>query len=132
MADNAHTGFDFFKGFFFGGIVGAVAALLFAPKTGKELREELRKCSTEMRDDTEEKLELTLKKAEEILAETKKKLEEYRKEAESGVKDMKDSAASTYTDGKNAAVKEKGRIKEAIDAGVAAYKEEKATQSKKV
>jgi len=31
----------FFKGFILGGLIGGFAALLLAPKTGKEFREEL-------------------------------------------------------------------------------------------
>ena len=31
---------DFFKGFLIGGMIGAVVALLYAPQSGKETREE--------------------------------------------------------------------------------------------
>jgi gas vesicle protein len=38
MADN---GDNFFKGFIFGGIIGAILGVMLAPKSGRELREEL-------------------------------------------------------------------------------------------
>ncbi|TFH01737.1 MAG: YtxH domain-containing protein [Calditrichales bacterium] len=38
MADN---GGGFFKGFLFGGIIGAAVGILLAPKSGRETREEL-------------------------------------------------------------------------------------------
>jgi len=37
----ADSGDSFFKGFIFGSIVGGIAGLLLAPKSGKEMREDL-------------------------------------------------------------------------------------------
>lgn len=37
----ANRGDSFFKGFIFGGIVGGVLGILLAPKSGREMREEL-------------------------------------------------------------------------------------------
>ncbi len=37
----ADSGDGFFKGFIFGGIIGAVLGVLLAPKSGREMREEL-------------------------------------------------------------------------------------------
>ncbi|MFC4618289.1 YtxH domain-containing protein [Camelliibacillus cellulosilyticus] len=39
--DNGINKKDFFLGAFVGGVVGAVAALLFAPKSGKEIRSDI-------------------------------------------------------------------------------------------
>ncbi|HEX9653361.1 MAG TPA: YtxH domain-containing protein, partial [bacterium] len=85
MSNNGDSGFDFFKGFLFGGVVGAVLALLYAPKSGKETRDEIRKRSLELRDDAEAKLELAKQQAETYLDEAKKKLDELRKEVEGSV-----------------------------------------------
>lgn len=38
---NQHNGFDFVKGALIGGVLGSVAALLSAPKSGRELREDI-------------------------------------------------------------------------------------------
>lgn len=130
MSNHSDGGGEFFKGFLFGGIVGAVIAILYAPKSGKEIREDLRKSSLELRDDAGTQLELALKKAEQLLEETKKKLDDLRKEAESDVSDIKKKATSTIEEGKGTIEKEKKRIREAIDAGVSAYKEEKKAKSK--
>lgn len=131
MSNNGDSGLEFFKGFLFGGIVGAVVSLLYAPKSGKEIREDIRQRSLEMRDDAEARLELAQKKAEVLLQETTKQLEELRKEAESAVGELKGVAAGKFEDGKAAVTKETTRIKDAIDASVAAFKEEKATKRKK-
>lgn len=126
----ASNGDDFFKGFIFGGLVGAVVALLYAPKSGKEVREDIRKASLEFKDDAEAKLALTQKKAEELMAETQKQLEQLRKEAESAVSELKGKATGVYEEGKTTVKKEGVRIKDAFDAGVNAYKDEKAAKSK--
>jgi len=42
--------FPFFKGAIVGAIAGAVAGLLFAPKSGKETREEIKKLALELGD----------------------------------------------------------------------------------
>ena len=131
MSQNGDSGFEFFKGMLFGGIVGAVVTLLYAPKSGKEVREDLRKRSLELRDDAEARLELTQKKAEDLLAETKKELEKLRQEALTTVGELKGSAEEALADGKQLVEKESTRLKGALDAGVAAYKEEKTTKRKK-
>lgn len=130
MANNG-GGFDFFKGVLFGGFFGVLAGLLFAPKSGKEMREDIRKCSLEFKDNGLERLEMVQKRAEEILVETKRQLDELKKNAESAVKDLAGAAGSQIEEGKATIVEEKGRIKEAITAGVTAYKEEKLKKSEK-
>lgn len=41
MSDNNLNGKDFLLGAFVGGVIGALAALLLAPKSGRELREDI-------------------------------------------------------------------------------------------
>ena len=75
---------SFFKGLFFGGLVGAGFALLYAPKKGDELRKDLKEKSDEFLGDaekfygeaksfSEEKLADALKRAEQLRAEAEKK-----------------------------------------------------------
>ncbi len=130
MSDHSNGG-EFFKGLLFGGIVGAVAALLYAPKSGKEMREDLRQRTLELQDDAQSKLALAQERAEKLMQQTQAQLDELRKEAEAAMQELKDSAADKVTGGKRAVEKEKGRIKDAVDAGVSAYKQEKVAKSKK-
>ncbi len=129
MANNG-GGFDFFKGFLFGGVFGALAGLLFAPKSGKETRDDIRKYSLELKDSSLERLEEVQKRAEEVLRETKRQLEELKQNVASAAKDTVAAVGSQMEEGKAAVVEEKGRIKEAIAAGVTAYKEEKSKTEK--
>ena len=119
---------SFLKGFLIGGLIGAVSALLFAPKSGREMREDISRRSLELKDDVELKLEQAVKRAEELLAESRQKLEQFRNDAKTELKHLEDTAAAKYTKGKDALKDEKGRIKEAVHAGVAAYKDEKASK----
>lgn len=129
MANDHGNDSGFFKGFLFGGLVGAIAALLFAPKTGREMREDISRRSLELKDDVELKLEEAVKRAEDILAVNRRRLEKFRAEAKTGLKNLEETAASKYGEGKDAIKGEKGRIKEAIHAGVTAYKDEKEAKT---
>ncbi len=131
MANNDDSGFDFFKGFLFGGVVGAVIALLYAPKSGKETRDEIRKRSLELRDDAEAKLDLAKQQAEAYLEQAKRKLDQLRQEVEESVSTVKSRATGLVEEGKGVVGKETSRVKDAIEAGLSAYKEEKAVKSKK-
>ncbi len=73
-------------GFVAGSLVGAVVALLYAPKSGKELRRDIRDKSGKLIDDAEEYLARARSKAVEIINEGKKRSEnvisDARKQAE--------------------------------------------------
>lgn len=124
-------GSEFFKGLLFGGAVGAIFALLYAPKPGKEVREDLKKLSNDLREDALTTLEETQKRTEKVLEETKQQIDELRKEATNATTRVKRTAADTLKDGKSIVKRERTRLKEAVDAGVNAYKKEKATKGKK-
>jgi len=51
------NGDNFFKGFLIGGIFGAIAGMLFAPKSGRELREELQDESEKFWDRTRDDIQ---------------------------------------------------------------------------
>ena len=60
-----------FVGFLAGGIVGGVIALLYAPKSGKEFRADIRQKKDEIMDDAEEYLDIAKHKAQDIINEGK-------------------------------------------------------------
>jgi len=128
MSDN-NGGSEFFKGFLFGGIAGAVIALLYAPKSGKEVREDIRKISADLTDDAQGTLKSAQEKAETLFEETKKQLEELQKEAESALGDMKKKTISGVEKGKTAVKNERRRLSDAIDLGMGAYKKEKTKKA---
>jgi len=64
----------FLKGLLIGGLAGAAAGILFAPKAGKELRGDLK----EKADETRAALEKTIDRAKELRREADRQLAEVR------------------------------------------------------
>lgn len=123
-------------GFLTGAAVGSILALLFAPKSGKELREEIKTKSQDFIDDADQYLVKAKdkasqlinegkKKSEKLVAETKEKVDTLLGEAERILAEAKDKAGSVAHQGKEKIEKESERLKTAIKAGMDAYKTEK-------
>jgi gas vesicle protein len=87
---------DCFKGLIVGGLIGVALGILYAPKSGKETREEIRNS------------------AEELLEKAKKQYEEACKKIEKLTGREKELYAE-----------KKERLKEALEAGVKAFKQAK-------
>ena len=86
---------DCIKGLIIGGLIGAALGILYAPKSGKEMRQEIRNSTEEL-----------LQKAKEQYAEASGKIEH--------LIDCK----------KELIVGKKERVKKALEAGVEAFKQE--------
>lgn len=68
--------FNFTKGLWYGALVGAVAALLFAPKRGEELRKDIRQQVSSFEKEAKAKTKSSLEKARDELERTAQKIEE--------------------------------------------------------
>lgn len=123
-------------GFLTGGVVGAAVALLYAPKSGRELRADIKNRTDEFIDDTSEYMQIAREKAENLINEGKKKSElliaDAKKkastlidDANSLLSDAKGKASHKYDETKEKLSHESDRIKDAFRAGVDAYKDEK-------
>ena len=86
---------DCVKGFMIGGLIGVALGILYAPKSGKETREEI--CHS---------AEALMKKAQDQYEEISQKIEQLAGEE------------------KEVYLKKKARLKKALDAGVEAFKQE--------
>ncbi|HEY5125046.1 MAG TPA: YtxH domain-containing protein [Ignavibacteria bacterium] len=129
-----------FLGFLAGSIVGSVLALLYAPKSGKELRGDIKLKKDEFLDDTAEYMQIAKSKANELINEGKKKsemlIQEAKKKASNLLDDAnkvlsgaKDKASEKIGDAKVKLTNESEKIKDAFKAGIEAYKEEKTKNS---
>jgi len=123
-------------GFLTGAAVGSIVALLFAPKSGKELREDIKNKSQDFIEDADEYVSKAKdkasqlinegkKKSERLVADTKEKVDTLLNEAEKILTEAKDKAGNVVTSGKEKFDKESERLKSAIKAGMSAYKTEK-------
>ena len=88
----AQDDYSFLKGVLFGGIVGAVTALLFAPKSGKELRAELTDKGAETLDEAKRAYTETWGKAKAIMDDALQRAEELKKEAQRQLSEARQKA----------------------------------------
>ena len=75
MTRNINSVKVFLIGFLAGGTVGAIIALLTAPKSGKELRGDIKQKSEEYYDEAEKYLADAKNKASELINEGKKNMQ---------------------------------------------------------
>jgi gas vesicle protein len=82
MAEQETQQGQFFKGFLIGGVLGALAGIFFAPKSGKELRSDIKEKGGEVLKDAKEIYADAGTKAKEIIEEAKHQAKELKKEAD--------------------------------------------------
>lgn len=82
MAEQEKPQGHFFIGFLIGGVLGALAGIFFAPKSGKELRSDIREKGDEVLKDGKHIYANASKKAKEIIEEAKHRAKELKKEAD--------------------------------------------------
>ncbi len=125
-----------FIGFFAGGIIGAAIALLYAPKTGREMREQIRNKKDELIDDTSEYLQVAKTKASDMINEGKRKSEELISDAKQKASSLigdantilneaKQKATNTLGTTKEKLESEAERVKDAFKSGIDTYNQEK-------
>ncbi len=111
-----------------GGAIGAVVALLYAPKSGKELRAELREKADDLMEGADEYVHAAKTKAGELVSEAKKRSDQLIMDAKKKADTLLVDADKIISDArqKAAPIAEEGaRIKSAVKAGLDAYKEER-------
>lgn len=111
MAENENGGFTagcVLASFFIGGLLGAGAALLLAPKTGAETRAQLK----------------------ELADEVKGKAETYMEQVKEEVSSMVDKGKEMVEKGKDLLTEQKAVLASAVEAGKEAYEKEKESLKK--
>jgi gas vesicle protein len=122
-------GVDFVKGLFIGGLIGAVLGILYAPKSGKETREDIARKTEDLMARAREEYELALDKSKRAYDVAVKRLKDVEVSAKEKVEEMENKVEALAERGKETLLDGKGRLKRAIDAGVEAFKEEKEKTS---
>ncbi len=119
-------------GFLAGGTIGAVLALLYAPKSGRELRSDLRERAESLGEDAEGFLTAARSRAGDIVSEAKKRSDSLISDAKRKADSLLEDADKVLTDARHkagAAAEEAGKLKNAVRAGVDAFKEERRRTS---
>lgn len=103
MAEKTCSG-EFFAGFLVGALVGAAAALLFAPQSGEETRTLIRDRGIELKE-----------RADVLSMEARKRAEEIQDQAKEKAKDLQDRVKQAVEEGKAAATTKKEELLTKLD-----------------
>ncbi|MFI5252272.1 MAG: YtxH domain-containing protein [Bacteroidota bacterium] len=127
MADENNDGLvkGLLIGFIAGSAIGAIVALLYAPKSGKEMRADIKVKANDLKDEVAEKLKAARSKAVDIINEGRRRSEQIITEAKERAGHILTDADKMLNDARERAGEEQGKIKTAFRAGVDAYKSEK-------
>jgi gas vesicle protein len=128
MANNSDGTKSFIFGLLAGSAIGAILALLYAPKSGKELRADIKAKTDELMDGADTALREVRAKLPDISTEA-------RKRGEQIISDVKSQASSLLEDAdkvlntarqRSGSILDEGvRLKDAVKSGIDAYKQER-------
>jgi gas vesicle protein len=110
---------DFMEGLIVGGLIGAVIGILYAPKSGRETREEISQKADELLAKVKEEYENAAEKSRKAYEATVKRLKALEQ-----AKDVSEKVDELAGRGKGTLQEGKSRVKKAIEAGVDSFKEE--------
>lgn len=116
MEDRETITFGHIRMFVLGGLVGAVAALLLAPKTGKEMRGDIRDRAGRLKDSASENWQSISAKASENWQNVSSRGKEVVDKVATRGREMYEKSSETITD-------QKERLGAAITAGKSAAKD---------
>jgi gas vesicle protein len=88
---------SFFGGLIVGGLLGAIAALLFAPQSGEQTREQLTKAGEDAIAQGQRVVEDARERAEAIIADAQRRAERIAEAARSNVSDLADTVETELT-----------------------------------
>ncbi|MBE2218865.1 MAG: YtxH domain-containing protein [Ignavibacteria bacterium] len=128
MEDNKSVK-GFMLGMLAGGVAGGLLALLYAPKSGVELRGDIRKKSQELLTETGEYIGTAKDRAGEMLSEGRKRAGEFIDDAKEKAGMIQENISNIFTQGKEKLDEEGHKVKDAVKAGVDSFKEERSKQT---
>lgn len=112
-------------GFLAGSVVGAIAALLYAPKSGKELRSDIKRKAGDIKEDAAEYMKAARQKTVDLVNQGKERSDRVISDAREKAEHILGDAEKMLTGIRERATTEGGKVKSAFRAGVEAYKNEK-------
>ena len=116
---------DLLKGLIVGGLIGAALGILYAPKSGRETREDIARKTEELLSKAKEEYEKALEKSKLAYESAAKHLQELELSAKGKVDEVENKVSEFAHHSAETVAESKNRLKKAIDAGVEAYREEK-------
>jgi gas vesicle protein len=99
MAEHEKPQGHFFTGFLIGSILGALAGIFFTPKSGRELRSDIKEKTNEVLRDGKEIYTDASTRAKEIIEEAKHQAKELKKEADRHLAEARQKAKEILAHG---------------------------------
>ena len=115
MADDSR-GWEFLTGFLLGTVVGAAAALLLAPQSGEETREQIREHGIELKGRAAELSEQGRQRAEELTAQARQRAAEVQERSRLTLEEQKAHLQDALEEGKQAAAKKRDELMARLEA----------------
>jgi len=115
---------DLLKGLFIGGLIGVVLGILFAPKSGRETRENIIRKADEFLDQAKEGYENALEKGKAVCETAVRRLKDLEMSAKEKMEEVEGQINEFAQQGAEIVEDNKTRLRKAIDAGLEAYKKE--------
>lgn len=103
MDDRENLTFGHIKVFLLGGLVGAACALLFAPKSGKEMRSDLKDRAGKLKTSAAENWQTISTKGREIVENVAAKSKDAYEKGSGAIHEQKERLGAAYSAGKAAA-----------------------------
>jgi gas vesicle protein len=121
----------FLVGLAAGSAVGSIIALLYAPKSGRELRHDINVKKDQVLHDAGEKLTVAKQKAYGLYEDSIHKAGNLVDEAKRRIGNFRKGTEEAVSTGKEYITAENERLKDAVKSGIEAYKEERKTSARK-
>lgn len=115
---------DLLKGLFIGGFIGVVLGILYAPKSGKETREDIARTTEDLLSKGKEEYEKAVERSKAAYEAAVKHLKGLEISAKEQFEEVESKVSEFAQQGADAIAGNKNRLKKAIDAGVETYREE--------
>jgi gas vesicle protein len=120
---------DLVKGLFIGGLIGVALGILFAPKSGKETREELARKADDLLIKTKEEYEKAVEKSKVIYEASMQRLKAYEELAKEKASIAEGKISEMAQKGAEVVGNQKNKLKKAFDAGLEAYRDESTKEN---
>ncbi len=115
---------DFIAGIVVGGFLGAIIGILYAPKSGRETREDIGRKTDELLSKAKEEYDRAIEKTRKAYDSTLERIRRLEQQTQQKVEEVGQKVDEIKEQGKETLEGGKGRLKNAIAAGVEAFKEE--------
>ena len=125
MFEEKNNSKSFVTGLITGSVIGALAALLYAPKSGREFRQDISDKKNELMDDAELMLMNAKEKASNIISEARQKAESLLNQGKEKVESLTGKTSSMISENKEKLEEGATKIKDAVKSGVNAYSDER-------